>query len=193
MRFFLPKRISDGMKAHVFWCGLMATLRKMTMGEVAEVAGLPKETLRSRINRGVSEARKSPGWARFDLPEVMQIAVHAEIMRRVGVEQIAMQAAIFVAESIENFCKYPPHRLKRRGQLGASYLIFRRADHGDWMMSWLKDQDQALDMVGAYIFHTEELKLSGFYFMNASTVADWAMDRVFDLQEIDGDEGEVRS
>lgn len=101
----------------------MAEFRKMTMGEVAEVAGLPKETLRARINRGVVEARKSPGWARFNLPSVVKICVHAEMMRRVGIEEVAIKAADFISESVHDFCKRPPYRIKRQGLIDGNYLF----------------------------------------------------------------------
>lgn len=169
----------------------MAEIRKMTMGEIAELAGLPKETLRSRINRGVIEARKAPGWARFDLPTTMQIVVHAEMMRRIEVEQIAFKVAEFVSESVANFCNYPPRRIARRGQFQECYLFFRRHDHGDWTMLWVQGQKEALHELGGYVFETSDLEASGFYFLNVSTVADWALDRIFDLQEITGNHAEV--
>ena len=169
----------------------MAELRKMTMGEIAEIAGVPKETLRSRINRGVIEARKSPGWARFDLPSTMQIVIHAEMMRRIEVEEIALKVAEFVADSFANFCKYPPHRIKRKGQLKECYLFFRRYDHGHWSRHWANGQDEALFELGRYVADTSVLEAAGFYFLNVETLADWAMDRIFDLQEIAGNEAEV--
>lgn len=169
----------------------MAEIRKLTMGELAEIAGLPKETLRSRINRGVTEARKAPGWARFDLPSTMQVAVHSEMMRRIGVDEIAFKTAEFVSESIANFCNYPPRRIKRRGQLNECYLFFRRYDHGAWTMFWVQGQKEALHELGGYVFETSELEASGFYFLNVSTITDWALDRVFDLQGIEGNEAEV--
>src|SRR5690606_27001235 len=98
----------------------------------------------------------------------------------------------FVADGFENFCNYPPRRLKRKGQIAGSFLFFQRSPEGGlWSMRWLKSEDDALFAVGQYMANTSLLDLSGFYVLNIGTVTDWAMDRIFDLQEIAGNEAEV--
>ena len=166
----------------------MAELRKMTMGEVAEVAGDPKETIRTRMNRFLGEREKAPGWARLDVPSTVQIAVQAEVLRMTGAQGIALLAANFAAESIANFLNYPPHTIKRKGQLAGNHLIFRRSaiDPTQWKEHWCKSDEEAARMAGEFIAATAETTWGGFYFLNVSTVTDWAIDRIFDLQEIDG-------
>lgn len=162
------------------------------MGEIAEVAGDPKETIRSRLNRGVSDHRKTTGWARFDVPNTLNVAVHAEMMRRVGIEQVAIKTANFVAESIQNYLSCPPHSIRRSGQLGTCYLVFRRSDDIDfWSMHWCKDNDEALLKVGQYMADSSIVEGAAFLTVNAGTIADWALDRIFDLQEIDGNTAEA--
>ena len=162
----------------------MTELRKMTMGEVAEIAGDPKETIRARINRGVHVQKKVPGWARFDVPATMQIAIHAEMTRRIGVDEICMEVANFVADSLANFCNLPPYELRRVGQLAENYLLFRRHESGLWTHFWCRDQSHALRTIGEYIGESALSEAAGFYFLNVGTVTDWAMDRIFDLQGI---------
>jgi hypothetical protein len=58
-------------------------------------------------------------------------------------------------------------------------------------MRWYQGQEEALRELGAYVFETRELEAAGFYFLNVATITDWALDRVFDLQEIVGNEAEV--
>lgn len=169
----------------------MAELRKMTMGEVSEVADVPKETLRSRIKGGVGEQRTTYGWARFDLPSTIHLAIHAEMLRRTGLNEIAVQAANFVAEGLTNFCNHPPFVIRRKGQLANAFLIFRRHDSGYWHMLWADGAEQAARYASGYIKETEVLEAAGFYFLNVGTLTDWALDRVFDLQGIDGNEAKV--
>jgi hypothetical protein len=161
------------------------------MGEVAEIAGDAKETIRARINRGLAPQQKSPGWARLDVPSTVQIAVHAEMLRRTANHEIALKTADFVGDSIANVCNYPPHLVRRKGQLGGSYLLFRSISHGIWTERWCGSQDDALHMVGSHIADSQYLEAAGFYFLNISTLADWALDRVFDLQGIEGNQAEA--
>lgn len=172
----------------------MEELRKMTMGEIAEIADLPKETARARLKTALGGIKNSYGWARFDMPSTLRIAVHAEMMRRTGIGQIALRTADFVAGSYHNFAVTPPHTIRRKGQLEGSYLVFRQwAEGGDiWNGTWCPTQKEALNLAGAYIFDSSLcMEAAGFYFLNVSTVADWALDRIFDLQGIDGNEAKV--
>lgn len=167
----------------------MAKFRKMTMGEVSETAGDPKETIRSRINRGVGEAQKSPGWARFDVPSTVQIAVHAELMRRTdGNHEIALQTANFIAESLADYLNVPPRTLSRTGQLSGNYLLFRRHDSGLWTYFSAQTRKDATRLLGEYLFESDLREAGAFYTVNVGTFTDWALDRVFDLQGIEGDE-----
>lgn len=169
----------------------MEKFRKMTMGEVAEVAGEPKETIRARINRGVAPAQRAPGWARFDVPSTVQIAVHAELMRRTeGNHQIALQTADFAAESLANSLNGPRKTIARTGHLKGHYLLFRRHDSGLWSRFWADGERNAARLIGEYLAETVEREAGGFYVANVGTFADWALDRIFDLQGITGEEAQ---
>lgn len=169
----------------------MQQFRKMTMGEVAEIAGDPKETIRARMNRGLAAHKKTLGWARLDVPSTVHIAVHAEMLRRSSNHDIALKTSNFIADSIADFLRYPPYLLKRSGQFKGSYLIFRCTGDGFWTQHWCQTEEDALQMVGRYIADTEFVDASAFYFVNVSTLADWALDRIFDLQGIEGNQAEA--
>ena len=169
----------------------MAELRKMTMGEVAEIAGDPKETIRARMNRGIAPQEKTYGWARLGVASTVHLAVHAELLRRTTNHQIALDGANFIAESLANLFRYTPDMIKRKGMLDGNYLIFRCIYAGIWTNHWCRSQDEALHELGSHVFDSQHLDAAGFYFLNVSTLTDWAMDRIFDLQGIEGNAAEA--
>lgn len=177
----------------------MADLRKMTMGEVAEIADIPKETARSRL-KGSLGFVNTYGWARFDVAMTARVAVHAQALRFYGQPEIAFNVADFVGGSLENISEIPPHVLKRKGMLKDNFLIFRQTYAPPyplpikpiWSQEWCKSKDEALRMLG--VFARESylgVEGAGFFVVNVGTLTDWALDRVFDLQGIDGSEATV--
>lgn len=162
----------------------------MTMGEVAEIAGDPKETIRARINRGLARQQKTPGWARIDVPSTVEIAVHAELLRLSVDHEIAFKAANYVRDCMKDAYNFPVLPVKRKGQLKGACLIFRRSgiDPSVWTYTHYLTQDDALYGLGQHYGDTTETLFAGFFFLNVSTLTDWAMDRIFDLQGIDGNE-----
>lgn len=169
----------------------MKKLRKMTIGEAADVAGVPKETLRSRIHNGLVEARNTPGWARFEVPEVAHIAIHAELIRRLGISSVAWQVANWVSDTLADACSYPPHCIRRKGQLSDAFLIFRRTNDGFWHMRWADGRDVAAHEAGRHLHDSTFVEASSFVVVNATTLTDWALDRIFDAQGIEGNEAEA--
>lgn len=171
----------------------MADVRKMTMGEICEIADIPKETGRTRM-KGLRWLGEVKGWARFDLPSTVRVAVHAEVMRQTGSSDVSVQAADFAAESLQNFINTPPFMISRKGIMGESTLLFRRSgiDSTSWRMTWCRSTDQALNELGSATADSINYHgLASFLFVNVGTVTDWAIDRIFDLQGISGNEATV--
>lgn len=172
--------------------GAMADLRKMTMGEIAEIADIPKETARMRLKGHLGFVANSYGWARFDVPSTVRVAVHAQALRLSGIADVAVQTADFVADSLYNLTARPPHTIMRKGMLEGHSLIFRHAVPGLWKHHWSQSQDQALHDLGRHVADTGyAVEAAGFYFLNLGTLTDWALDRIFDLQGIDGNAATV--
>ena len=169
----------------------MAELRKMTMGEIAEIADIPKETARSRL-KGSLGFVSSYGWARFDAAMTARVATHAQALRLFGPPEIAFKIADFIGESLENFSQIPPHVLKRKGTLADNFLLFRQTQPPYWSEHWCKSQDEALHMLGVFARKSYlGLEGSGFLVVNVGTLTDWALHRIFDLQGIAGNEATV--
>jgi hypothetical protein len=177
----------------------MAELRKMTMGELAEIADIPKETARSRL-KGSLGFVNTYGWARFDVPTTAHFAVHAQALRFYGQPDIALKVANFVGESLEGLSEIPPNILKRKGMLKDNFLILRQTyapPHpmpipAMWSETWCKSTDEALRMLGAFARDSYlGIEGAGFFVVNVGTLTDWALDRIFDLQGIDGSEAKV--
>lgn len=177
----------------------MADLRKMTMGELAEIADIPKETARSRL-KGSLGFVNNYGWARFEVPMTVRVAVHAQALRFYGQPDIAFKVADFVGGSLENLSEVPPHILKRKGTLKDNFLILRQTYAPPyplpipaiWSETWCKSTDEALRMLG--VFARESylgVEGAGFFVVNVGTLTDWALDRIFDLQGIEGSEAKV--
>ncbi len=121
-------------------------------------------------------------------------------MRFYGQPDIALKAANFVGDSLENLSKTPPKILKRKGMLKDNFLILRQTfapPHplripAIWSETWCKSTDEALHMLGVFA-HESYLGVegAGFFVVNVGTLTDWALDRIFDLQGIEGSEAKV--
>jgi DNA-binding transcriptional MerR regulator len=170
----------------------MTKLRKMTIGEVAEIAATPRDTLRGWINRGTVTYEKNPGWMRFSALDVIEIAAYARAMRVLDHDAKARHVAIFLRESFENFAAPPHRKFRRAGQMADQVLIFRRnALTGLLDYRYFFGADVVDHQLGVYRADTAEVDWASFEVVNLATIADWVMDRIFDCQEIDGDEVSV--
>ena len=171
----------------------MADLRKITMGEIAQVADIPKETARQRLKGPLDAADKSFGWGRYDIFTAVMLSVHAQTLRLCGIQKIAADAAHFAADSVYNLTQHPPHTVKRTGMLAGHYLIFMQTPQGFWSYIWAKNDDDAAYQVGEKLSLTNVgcVETAGFFSLNIGTVTDWALDRIFDIQDIGGAEATV--
>lgn len=176
----------------------MEKLRKVTFGELAEIADTSAETIRARIKRGDLHVQKSRGWARFDAIQVLYIASYCKAINLLGNSEMATQTASFIAESCLNFVSRPPFSLKRTGQIADAFLVFRFAE---WdpvpgvdvppvlQMKYYQGREALLDALEWYTdFSTASADSASFHVINTGPIADWILDRLFDLQGIDGDE-----
>ena len=161
------------------------------MGEIAEIADIPKETARSRL-KGSMGFVNTYGWARFDVSMTARVAVHAQAVRLSWPPEIALKVANWIGDSLQNISDVPPHVLKRKGTVKNNFIIYRQTCPPFWSEQWCKSREEGLRMLGVFAGESFlEVEAAGFIFVNVGTLTDWALDRVFDLQGIDGNEATV--
>jgi hypothetical protein len=169
----------------------MEKLRKVTFGELAEIADTHIETIRGHIKRGVLPFENQRGWARFDAIEVLYIASYYKALRLVKHHSMAHRTAEFISDSFENFAKRPPHEIKRSGQLEGQYLIlYFIPNEGDLPFvkhEWCNGLEHLQSSLKHYVERTSYHEAAAFSVVNTGTISDWVIDRLFDLQGIEGD------
>lgn len=63
------------------------------LSQVAEIAGVPRNTLREWLRRDLFEIERPKGWQRFHFLEVLLIGVFADVMGQIRDSEIAIRAA----------------------------------------------------------------------------------------------------
>ncbi|MFZ5964726.1 hypothetical protein ACOXXX_17420 [Thalassococcus sp. BH17M4-6] len=110
--------------------------RPMLVGEVARVAGDPRETIRTRLKQGVFSFDRPRGWKRFTDFETIIISTHARIKRATQDDDVATLGMLLASKAImdewqEDEAGVPYFSLSTftRDRM----LVFWRDENGDWM------------------------------------------------------------
>lgn len=109
--------------------------RPMLIGEVARVAGDPRETIRTRLKQGVFNFERSKGWKRFSDFETILISIHSRLKRATSDDDLAQIGMLLVAKTLmdEWFEDESGVPYFRESTFEAErFLIFWRADTNEW-------------------------------------------------------------
>lgn len=123
--------------------------RPMLVGDVARVAGVPRETLRVWIRRGIFDFdRPKGGWKRFSDFETLLVAIYAQVLRATQDHELANLAQLvgskFLVEEWHEDEKGVPH-FQMETFDRARYMMFHRDDKGhfSWSISEAPEEVQA--------------------------------------------------
>lgn len=109
--------------------------RPMLVGEVARIAGDPRETIRTRLKQGVFNFNRPKGWKRFSDFETIIISVHSRLMKATQDRDFAQIGHLLAAKVLmdewqedEKGVSYFAEETFMRDRV----MIFWRDQEGNW-------------------------------------------------------------
>jgi len=103
-------------------------MRPFLVGEVAQVAGDPRETIRTRLKSGVFGFESNQGWKRFSDFETILISVHARLMRQHRDAELAEIGMLLVGKMITDEWKVDDK--------GVPYFAMETFERSRFMIFW---------------------------------------------------------
>ena len=107
----------------------------MLIGEVARVAGDPRETIRTRAKKGVYGFERPKGWKRFSDFESILISIHARLKRATGDDDLAQIGMGLAAKALMDEWEKDEtgiHYFALSTFMSERFLLFWRHGNGEW-------------------------------------------------------------
>ena len=168
----------------------MEQIKRMTIGEIAEVAGTPRPTVKDWVKRWEDDPfdhLAGRSWRRFDLGSTVRVIVQAEALKICGNAAIASRVGFYTGECILDF-QGERQSVRRNGLLAGVYLVVTRTSSGGYHHAPALNEAQLQHWLETAVELSSEAAAAGFQVFNVGTLADVALGRVFDFQGISGEE-----